>query len=83
MVEDVPAGDYTVPLGVARTLCEGSDVTLVGWGAQVLVLQQAARAAAALSPPVSCEVIDLRTLMPWDADAVTRSVNKTGELARG
>ncbi|KIY99724.1 2-oxoisovalerate dehydrogenase E1 component, beta subunit [Monoraphidium neglectum] len=80
MVEEVPAGDYVLPLGVARTLAEGSDVTLVGWGAQVLVLQQAARAAAALSPPVSCEVLDLRTIMPWDVGAVTRSVNKTGRL---
>ncbi|KAI8466901.1 MAG: thiamine diphosphate-binding protein [Monoraphidium minutum] len=79
-VEDVPVGDYTLPLGVARRLAEGSDVTLVGWGAQVLVLQQAARAAAALSPPISCEVLDLRTLMPWDEAAVTASVNKTGRL---
>jgi 2-oxoisovalerate dehydrogenase E1 component beta subunit len=43
MVEEVPVGDYTLPLGVARTLAEGSDVTLVGWGAQVLVLAQAAK----------------------------------------
>ncbi|GBF97429.1 2-oxoisovalerate dehydrogenase subunit beta mitochondrial-like [Raphidocelis subcapitata] len=79
-VEDVPAGDYTIPLGVARTLSEGSDVTLVGWGAQVLVLAQAAKAAAALPRPISCEVIDLRTLMPWDAKAVAASVSKTGRL---
>lgn len=63
---------------MARTLAEGSDVTLVGWGAQVLVLAQAAKAAASLPRPISCEVIDLRTLMPWDADAVAASVNKTG-----
>ena len=78
MVEDVPSGDYTIPLGKARTLQQGSDITLVGWGAQVHVLQQAARQAAALVRPVSCEVIDLRTLAPWDVDAVTASVNKTG-----
>lgn len=80
MVEDVPVGDYSLPLGVARVVARGSDVTLVGWGAQVLVLQQAAKQAATLSPPISCEVIDLRTLAPWDVDTVTASVNKTGRL---
>lgn len=75
----MPVGDYTIPLGVARAVMAGSDITLVGWGAQVLVLEQAAKQAAALSPAISCEVIDLRTIMPWDVDAVTRSVNKTGE----
>jgi hypothetical protein len=84
-VEDVPAGDAgAVPLGVARVVREGADVTLVGWGAQVLVLEQAARRAAeglgpgGGGPSVACEVIDLRTLLPWDVDAVVKSVNKTG-----
>lgn len=80
MVEEVPLGDYALPLGVARTLAEGTDVTLVGWGAQVLVLLQAAKQAAELASPISCEVIDLRTLLPWDAAAVEASVNKTGRL---
>ena len=42
-VEEVPVGDYTVPLGVARTVQEGSDVTIVGWGGQVGVLKKVLR----------------------------------------
>ncbi|PNH07801.1 2-oxoisovalerate dehydrogenase subunit beta, mitochondrial [Tetrabaena socialis] len=78
-VEDVPEGDYMLPLGVARIVAEGSDVTLVGWGQQVLVLQQAAVQLEA-QHGISCEVIDLRTLLPWDAEAVCASVSKTGRL---
>lgn len=43
-VEDVPTGDYSIPLGRARIARAGSDVTLVGWGQQVLVLEQAVSA---------------------------------------
>ncbi|PNW83205.1 hypothetical protein CHLRE_06g311050v5 [Chlamydomonas reinhardtii] len=77
-VEDVPEGDYMLPLGVARLVAEGSDITLVGWGQQVLVLQQAAQLLA--GEGVSCEVIDLRTLAPWDVESVCASVSKTGRL---
>ncbi|GLC48230.1 2-oxoisovalerate dehydrogenase subunit beta 2, mitochondrial, variant 3 [Pleodorina starrii] len=78
-VEDVPEGDYMLPLGVARVVVEGSDVTLVGWGQQVLVLQQAA-AQLHKQDGIRCEVIDLRTLAPWDSEAVCASVSKTGRL---
>ncbi|GIL72081.1 hypothetical protein Vretimale_485 [Volvox reticuliferus] len=78
-VEDVPEDDYMLPLGVARLVMEGSDVTLVGWGQQVLVLQQAA-AQLRKADGISCEVIDLRTLLPWDSEMVCASVNKTGRL---
>jgi 2-oxoisovalerate dehydrogenase E1 component beta subunit len=77
-VEEVPTGDYTIPLGVARTVREGSDVTLVGWGAQVHVLNKACDLAA--KEGISCELIDLRTIMPWDVDAIANSVLKTGRL---
>ena len=70
--EEVPEGHYTVPLGAARTLRQGTDVTLVGWGQQMRVLLAAAERAAA-DHGVSCDVIDLRTLLPWDAAAVTAS----------
>ena len=77
-VEDVPVGDYCVPLGVARTVTSGSDVTLVGWGGQMLVLEKAV--AMAQAQGISCELIDLRSLLPWDAEAVCQSVLKTGRL---
>lgn len=67
-----------VPLGVAKTLREGSDITIVSWAAQVGV---AADAAEVLSGDgISAEIIDLRTLYPWDRDAVMNSVGKTGRL---
>lgn len=77
-VEEVPEDDYTFPLSQAEVLCEGSDITLVGWGAQLEVMGQACDAAA--KEGISCELIDLKTLLPWDMDTVESSVNKTGRL---
>lgn len=76
-VEEVPEGDYMIPLGQAEVVQEGTDVTLVSWGAQVHVLQKAA-AAAQEKAGISCEIIDLRTVLPWDAETVINSVKKTG-----
>lgn len=76
--EDVPVGDYQIPLGTAEVVREGSDVTVVAWGAQVGVVEEAAALAA--EHGMSVEVIDLRTLLPWDVDTVARSVVKTGKL---
>lgn len=78
-VEEVPVGDYVLPLGKARFLSHGDDITLVGWGNQVLVLQQAANKVREAAG-VQCDVLDLRTLLPWDMEAVTGSVNRTGRL---
>jgi len=76
-VEEVPTGDFTLPLRCAEVLQEGSDVTVVGYGAQLRVLQAACdRAKAELG--ASCELIDLRTILPWDAETVCASVSKTG-----
>jgi len=75
--EEVPVGDYELPLGAADVMLEGDDVTLVGWGSQLQILRAAAQMARE-QLGVSCEVIDLRTIMPWDADTVCRSVCKTG-----
>lgn len=77
-VEDVLEGDYEVPLGKGKVMQEGSDVTVVAWGAQVHVVMKAAAAAAELG--ISVEVIDLRTLLPWDQTLVGESVAKTGRL---
>ena len=72
---DVPAGDYTTPIGVARVARDGSDVTLVTWSSLVPVTLAAAEEAA--KDGVSVEVIDLRSLWPWDRDAVLKSAAKT------
>ena len=73
--EEVPDGEYVVPLGQARVARQGTDVTLVGYGAMVHV---ALRVAEALEGEASAEVLDLRTLKPLDEDALVASVRKTG-----
>lgn len=75
-VEEVPEGDFELPLGVAEVVQQGTDVTLIGYGAQVHVLQRAADLAKEAG--ISCEIVDLRTVLPWDRDTVVASVQKTG-----
>merc|ERR1711871_837463 len=75
--DEVPVGDYTIPLHQAEVVRQGSDLTLVGWGSQTLVLERAADLAEE-ELGVKCEVIDLRTINPWDVDTVINSVVKTG-----
>jgi len=77
-VEEVPVGDYEVELGKAKVVKEGNNVTIVAWGNQVNVVAKAVEEAEKLG--ISCEVIDLRTLLPWDEETVLRSVSKTGRL---
>jgi len=74
--EDVPADDYSVPLGVARVAQEGSDATVIAFGAMLHVALEAARKLAAEG--ASVEVLDLRTLLPFDREAILTSVKKTG-----
>ena len=74
----MPIGDYEVELGKAKVVRQGSHVTLVGWGNQVNVLAKAVDEAEKLG--ISCEIIDLRTLLPWDEETVINSVLKTGRL---
>jgi 2-oxoisovalerate dehydrogenase E1 component beta subunit len=73
---EVPEGEYTVPLGKARVTREGSQVTLLAWGAIWHEADQAAREAEAEG--IDCEVLDLRSLQPLDIEAVEASVKKTG-----
>ena len=68
-----------MPLGKADVVREGKDITLVGWGNQVRVLMEAARMAEE-KDGISCEVIDLQSILPWDKAAILKSVNKTGRL---
>lgn len=70
--------DFTIPLGKARTAKVGSDVTIVSWSATVHLAMEAAEKL--YDENISVEVIDLRTLWPWDKEAVFASVEKTGNL---
>lgn len=76
--EEVPDGWYEETIGAARIERRGEDVTLVTWGAMTRETRQAADIAA--SDGIRCEVIDLRSLVPFDADAVVESVDKTGRV---
>lgn len=78
-VEEVPIGDYELPLGKAEILEEGNDVTMIAWGTQVHVLREVAQMAHE-KMGVSCEVIDLRSILPWDFETVFNSVCKTGRV---
>jgi 2-oxoisovalerate dehydrogenase E1 component beta subunit len=57
----------------------GTDVTIVGWGAQLRIIEKACSRAES-DFGISCEIIDLRTLMPWDINCVIESVQKTGKM---
>merc|ERR1719188_379189 len=59
---DVPVGDYELPIGEAEVVRKGTDITLVGWGSQVARLEAAADRVA--KDGISCEVIDLQTIIP-------------------
>ena len=76
---EVPDGDYTIPIGVARTVRQGRGLTVIGWGAMLHEAELACTqvAEAGLDP----ELIDLRTLWPLDIEAITTSVRKTGRCA--
>jgi 2-oxoisovalerate dehydrogenase E1 component beta subunit len=75
----LPDEDYTVPLGSARTVREGADLTIVTYGAMVHTSVAAADTLES-EDGVSIEIIDLRTLLPLDEDAIVGSVKKTGKL---
>lgn len=73
--EDVPVDHYTLPIGRARVRRHGDDATIVTYGGMVPVCLEAAERVDA-----SVEVIDLRTLFPWDRETVLESVRRTGRL---
>ena len=70
--------DLQIPLGRAATLRTGQDLTIVSWSRQVHVCAQACEQLAALG--IQAELIDLRTIWPWDREAVLQSCAKTGRL---
>jgi 2-oxoisovalerate dehydrogenase E1 component beta subunit len=75
--DEVPDERYTTPFGEARVHREGTDVTVVTWGAMVYTADEAAEQLQ--QDGVSVEILDLRTLIPWDKGAVLRSVEKTSK----
>jgi len=90
-VEQVPVDDYTLPLGKAEILVEGSDLTLLTWGTPVYHCETALHMLSSPQPslepliPASVrsakiELIDLRSILPWDVETITESVKRTGRL---
>ena|SRR5208283_2851488 len=76
--EEVPEGDHRVPIGKARIAREGKDISIVTYGGMVSVCEKAAQHVE--KEGVDAEVVDLRTVWPFDIDAITSSVKKTGRL---
>ncbi|KAK3381352.1 putative F-actin-capping protein [Podospora didyma] len=76
-VEQVPTVSYTLPLSIAEVLKEGTDVTIISYG-QPLYKCMAALKQAEADFGISVELIDLRTIYPWDKECVLQSVRKTG-----
>ncbi|MBI4452675.1 alpha-ketoacid dehydrogenase subunit beta [Candidatus Woesearchaeota archaeon] len=73
--QDIPEDEYIVPLGKANVIHQGDDLTLIAWGAMVKTCQDAIQK---LQGKYSVEIIDLRTINPYDAETVISSVKKTG-----
>ncbi len=76
--QDLPAEDYTIPIGVAELKREGTDISLITYG---MMMHHSLKAAERLQQEdgVSVEVIDLRSVSPWDKERVLESVKKTGK----
>ncbi|KAF8912007.1 pyruvate dehydrogenase [Gymnopilus junonius] len=90
-VEQVPIDDFELPLGKAEVLVPGSDLTLLTWGTPVYHCETALHLLATPPPELDSiipsslrlskiELIDLRTILPWDVETVIESVNRTGRL---
>src|ERR687898_1424572 len=75
---DVPDERYVTPIGKARTHREGEDLSVITWGAMVYTADEAAKQLEA--DGISVEIVDLRTVMPWDKEAVLESVRKTSKV---
>lgn len=74
--EDVPDEIYEIPLGKARVMIEGNDITVIGWGAMIPTVLKAQTILA--KENIFTEVVDLRTLSPLDTETILASVQKTG-----
>jgi 2-oxoisovalerate dehydrogenase E1 component beta subunit len=76
--EDVPDGDFTVPIGKAAVVRAGTDLSIITYGAMVHVAREAAETLE--KEGISIEIVDLRTLAPLDEEAVLASVRKTSKV---
>jgi pyruvate dehydrogenase E1 component beta subunit len=76
--DDVPEGDVCIPFGKASLVTEGTDVTVVANSIMTVKAEKAAKKLAAEG--ITCDLIDLRTIVPLDKDAIINSVKKTGKL---
>ncbi|KAF9483794.1 pyruvate dehydrogenase [Pholiota conissans] len=90
-VEQVPIDDYILPLGQAEILVPGSDLTLLTWGTPVYHCETALHMLSSPAPELEAvipksvrsakiELIDLRSILPWDMETIVESVNRTGRL---
>ncbi|MBN8445505.1 MAG: alpha-ketoacid dehydrogenase subunit beta [Gammaproteobacteria bacterium] len=77
-VGEVSEEYYEIPIGKAEVMQTGTQVTVLAWGAQMETVQKAVDMAQAEG--ISCELIDLRSILPWDVETVVTSVKKTGRL---
>lgn len=76
--EDLPEGDYTVPIGKAKVFRPGTDLSIITYGAMVYVARDAADELA--KEGISVEIVDLRTLLPIDEETILGSVKKTSKV---
>lgn len=76
--QEVAEGKYTIPLGKASVLSQGTDITIVAYGAMVREVQKAA--VMAKEAGISVEIIDLRSIYPIDREIIAKSVRKTGRI---
>lgn len=76
--QDIPEEAYVLPIGKAKIVEEGEDVTIVTWGAMVRDVQKASEIVKAKG--ISTEIIDLRTISPMDRETIIESVKKTGRV---
>lgn len=77
--QEVPEKDYTIPIGKAKIVKEGEDITVVAWGAMVREAQKAAKEVEEKNG-INVELIDLRTISPIDKETIIESVQKTGRF---
>ncbi|HSP15639.1 MAG TPA: alpha-ketoacid dehydrogenase subunit beta [Thermoanaerobaculia bacterium] len=76
--EDLPAEDFTVPIGKANVRRKGKDLSIITWGAMIYIADEAADELA--NHGVSAEIIDLRSILPFDEEAILESVSKTNRV---